>query len=213
VPFTAREPHITVAIVLTGAFGQIADPLDWVARQFNLPVKVNRVKLAESLAYAGGGAMRAAAPLAEAPGMDNRTRFRLQVAGRCEGRMVALCTVSFVPERTTLRALEEAALATTLGQMKTVLGVQLTRGAQYQTLDGIEEDAGNALVRLMPMNVFNKLFFRDQIERIEGDKKTKSTDFGEAMLVELTKPWQFYDVPAGRKKRAKTQPLALPFFQ
>ena len=211
-PILPKDPHITVAVVLTGAFGQIADPLDWVAKQFNIHTKVNRVKLAESLAYGGGGPMRAAAPLAEAPGMDNRTRFRLQVVGRCEGRMVALCSVTFEPGRTTLRALEEAALSTTFGQLKTVLGVQLTRGATYQTLDGLEQEKGNALVRLMPMNVFNPLFFRDQIQRIDGDKKVKSTDFGEAVLMELVKPWQFYDVPAGRKKRA-VQPLALPFFQ
>ena len=199
-------------MVLSGSFGQIGDPLDWVAKQFGIPVKVDRVKLAENLAFAGGGPARAAAPAAEALGQDNRTRFALKVVGRMEGRMVAMCSVTFEPSRTTNRALEEAAAAMTLGQIKTVLGVQLTRGAAFQTLAGIEQEPGNALVRLMPMNIFNKLFFREQIERIDGDKKVKVVDFGEAVLVELNKPWLFYEVPAGRRKKKAASPLALPFF-
>jgi hypothetical protein len=210
--FTPNDPHISVGLCLTGAFGQFGDPLDWIARQFGLDAKVDRVKLAESLAFAGGGPGRAAAPLAEAPGMDKRTRFRIQIMGRCEGQMVAQCSMSFDPARMPAKQLEEAAIGITVVQAKTVLGVQATRGPAYQTLAGLEQPKENTIVRLLPLNVFNRAFFEHQIEVLERDKKIKALDTGEAMLFELTKPWLFYDVPITKRKRLDTR-KALPVFQ
>lgn len=212
VPFTPSDPHISVGLCLTGAFGQFADPLDWIARQFGIEVKVDRQKLAESLAYAGGGPGRAAAPVAEAVGMDNRTRFRIAIMGRCEGQMVAQCTMSFDPARVPAKQLEEAAIGITVVQAKTVLGVQITRGAKFQTLPGLEQTKENTLVRMLPLNVFNRAFFETQIEILERDKKVKALDTGEAVLFELVKPWLFYDVPPSKRKRLDPR-KALPVFQ
>ena len=211
-PLTPSEPHITVAVVLSGSFAQIGDPLDWVAQQFGIPAKVDRVLLAESLADARGGPGRASAPIAEALSRDKHTRFRIQIAGKCEGQMVALCSCSFDPRRLSAKALEDAAIETTVLQSRMVLGVQATRGAAVQTLPPIEQDAGNRLVRLMPLNTFNRAFFREQILRLGKDKKVKVVDVGEAVYVELVKPWLFYDVSAGRRKRTEEQ-KALPFFK
>jgi hypothetical protein len=212
VEFTPSIPHISVGVCLTGAFGQFADPLDWIARQFGIDVKVDRVKLAESLAYAGGGPGRASAPMAEALGMDRRTQFRIQIMGRCEGQMVAQCTMTFDPVRMAPRQLEEAAIGITVVQAKTVLGVQATRGAKYQSLPGLEQTKENTVVRLLPLNVLNRSFFEAQIEILERYKKVKALDAGEAVLFELVKPWLFYDVPPSKRKRLDAR-KALPVFQ
>ncbi len=211
-PLTPDDPHISVALVLSGSFGQIGDPLDWVAQQFGIPAKVDRQQLAESLAYSGGGPGRASAPNVEAYSRDRKTRFHIQVVGKCEGQMVALCGCTFDPYRLMLKTIEDAAIQITVGQSKMVLGVQATRGAKFQMLPGLEQEDGNTYIRLLPLNTFNRSFFKDQIARLQKDKKVKVVDVGEAVYVELAKPWLYYDVSAGKKKRTEAQKL-LPFFK
>src|SRR5262249_39587448 len=86
-PFTLENPHISAALVLGGVFMQFGDPLDFLARSFGVNAKADRLQLAESLAELGGRGM----PVAEARGSDSATRFRIEIVGKCEGKMVALC--------------------------------------------------------------------------------------------------------------------------
>jgi hypothetical protein len=211
--FTPNEPHVTVALVLGGAFGQFADPIDWVARQFGLDLKVDRVQLAESLAMKGGGVSSASRAYAEALASDKRTKMSIEMFGRCEGRLVALCAFSFNPARLTLKQIEERAVDTIVLKDtivlndRTVLGVQCTTGGGPKSIDGLT--AENAIVRLLPLNIFSRPYFQDKIELIENDKKLEVLDAGDAAVIKLVKPWLFYDAPPRRKSK---KPIALlPF--
>jgi hypothetical protein len=204
--FTPSDPHLTVALVLTGSFGQFADPLDWIAKQYGLDVKVDRMKLAESLASPGGGVQKAMRAKANALGSDKKTRFAIELFGRCEGKLVALCSFSFDPERLPMTKIEEDSTGMVVLNPQHVLGVQATPGGQEDSLEGLT--AEKAVLRLLPLNVFNRSFFRPKIEMLEGDKKLKILDAGLVAVVELVKPWLFYDVPPRRNKK----PIALlPF--
>src|SRR5689334_16388788 len=107
-PFSPTNPHLTVALVLGGNFGQFADPLDWVAGRFGLDFRVDRQLLMENLAVNGGGV--ASKAKAEAPGLDKRTRFRIELFGRCQGQLVALCGMTYSPFGLPLKDLEERAI-------------------------------------------------------------------------------------------------------
>jgi hypothetical protein len=205
--FTPSEPHVTVALVLGGAFGQFGDPLDWVARQFGLDIKVDRAQLAESLAMKGGGVSSASRAYAEALASDKRTKMSIEMFGRCEGRLVALCAFSFNPARLTLKQIEERAIDTIVLNDRTVLGVQCTTGGGPKSIEGLT--AENAIVRLLPLNIFSRPYFQDKIELIENDKKLEVLDAGDAVVIKLVKPWLFYDAPPKRKSK---KPIALlPF--
>ncbi len=192
-------------MVLTGAFGQFADPLDWIARQFGLDVKVDRTQLAESLSLLRGESPR---PAAEALGSDKRTRFRLDLFGRCEGKLVALCGFSLPPGRLSMRQIEELSVDMVVLNGARVLGVQATAGKSAGMDEGIANEA--PLLRLLPLNVFNRSYFQPKLDLIERDRKLKIADLGEAVVVTLAKPWLFYDVPRSARSRKKP-PELLPF--
>jgi hypothetical protein len=204
-PFTPANPHLTVALVLGGHFGQFADPLDWIARSFELDVRVDRQLLMESLAVNGGGV--ASKARAEAAGSDKRTKFRIELFGRCQGQLVALCGITFSPVRLPLKTLEERAIDLVVLNPQQVLGVQATAGKRPESLDGlITEDP---LLRLLPVNIFSRAFFREKLDLIDRDRKIKLLDAGDAAVIQLAKPWLFYDVPmSNRKKRPQN---LLPF--
>src|SRR5436190_3205077 len=109
-PFGSEDPHISAALVLGGVFMQFGDPLDFLARSFGVNAKADRGQLAESLAELGGRGL----PNAEARGSDKYTRFRIEVFGKCEGKMVALCKMSLDPHKHARREIEENALAMAL---------------------------------------------------------------------------------------------------
>jgi len=205
-PFTPSDPHINVARVLDG--GQFADPLDWVAYQFNAETKVNRQELMESLTAGRFGVQSAKRAPAEALGEDRRTKFRMEFVGKCENRLVAVCGLSFPIGRFTAKSLEERAIDVVVLNSHDVLGVQATFGGVPTSEEGIVNE--NPLIRLLPYNVLNKQFFREKLELIAKDKKIKCFDIGGAVLITLLKPWLFYDVPASRKK-SKTPQALLPF--
>ena len=204
--FTPLEAHLNVALVLSGKFGQFADPLDWVARQYGLDVKVDRQLLAESLARPGGGVASSQRARAEAPGSDKQFHFEMELFGRCEGKMVALCGFRFKPSRLTLKTIEDCSLDMLVLHESLVLGVQATLGKTPESLDGLSCE--NPVVRLLPLNIFNYAFFGSKIEQIEGDRKLKLLEAGNAAVVQLAKPWLFYDVPQRRGRRAQK---LLPF--
>jgi hypothetical protein len=212
--FSPTEPHISVALVIGGAFLQFGDPLDWVAQCFGISTKVDRMELMVNLTNAGGAQSRrndatnARNIHTAALGSDGRTMFRIKLFGRCEGRLVALCGMSIPPGTLRMKDIEETAAAMTLTNGEKVLGVQATFGSNSQILDPLHED--QALVRLLPMNVFNRIYFQSKIVRIEKDKKITFTDLGDAVMVQLKKPWLYYDVPSGRMARRKPVPQ-LPF--
>jgi len=207
-PFTLENPHISAALVLGGVFMQFGDPLDFLARSFGIAAKADRGQLAESLAELGGRGM----PIAEARGSDKFTRFRIEVIGKCEGKMVALCKMTFDPKRLAARAIEENALAMAIGNARTVLGIQATRGRHADSLDGLAREKSDTFMRLYPQNVFNKAFFREQFAAIKKDKKVKLLEVEHSALVELVKPWLFYDMPSPRQRDLITDNL-LPFTQ
>lgn len=205
-PFTPANPHLTVALVLGGHFGQFADPLDWVARSFELDVRVDRQLLMESLAVNGGGV--ASKARAEAIGSDKRTKFRIELFGRCQGQLVALCGMTFSPMRLPLKTLEERAIDMVVLNPQQVLGVQATVGKLPESLEGLPTE--NPLLRLLPINVFSRAFFQEKIDLIEKDRKIKLLDAGDGAIVQLAKPWLFYDVPISNRKTKKPISL-LPF--
>ncbi|HYF51244.1 MAG TPA: hypothetical protein VEJ63_17650 [Planctomycetota bacterium] len=213
-PFAPTEPHISVALVIGGSFLQFGDPLDWIAQSFGLEVKVDRMELMVNLSNKGGMRSRLNDVVAttnihtEAMGTDKRTRFRLQLFGRCEGRLVAVCAFSFPQGRLNLQQVEETAGAMTLSNGEKVLGIQATYGQTAKTMDAIENE--QPLVRLLPLNVFNRIYFQSKIERIEKDKKLDITDLEDAVVVRLKKPWLYYDVPSGKTPKKKPMPQ-LPF--
>jgi hypothetical protein len=194
-PFSPEAAHISVALVLTGVFSQLADPLDLLARSFGVNTKVDREQLAESLASTGG----MGTPQAEARGLNRTTRFRVEVVGKCENRMVAQCRMTFDKKTMTKRTLEENSLALTMQHDQIVLGVQATRGLQDGVLEGFERPKDETYLRIFPMNVFNRAFFREQIAVMSRDKNLKLLDAGQVVGVELGKPWLFYDMPAPSK--------------
>ena len=204
--FSPTDPHVTVALVLSGVFQQFSDPLDWIARNFGQEVKVDRTALMESLAMRGGGI--ASQARAEAPGNDKKTRFYIKLFGRCEGKLVALCGMSFNPGRMPAKNLEEHCIDIVVRNSADVLGVQATYGKTAESMDGLEDE--DPLLRVMPMNVFNRGYFREKIEHIERNRKVKLFDLGEAVLVQLAKPWLYYDVPNSKSYKKKPQNL-LPF--
>ncbi|HEY3323256.1 MAG TPA: hypothetical protein VGP72_22570 [Planctomycetota bacterium] len=207
--YTPNDPHLTVALVLGPIFGQFCDPLDWVCERLGLDVKVDRQQLMESLANRGGGVADATFAKASALGNDKVTRFSIELFGRCEGKMVALCKFTFSPRRVPLRMLEERATAMVSFNERLVLGMQATLGKLEHSLEGLEREA--ALIRLLPLNVFNRSFFQAKLELIANDKKLKILDAGTAAIVELTKPWLFYDVPKNARATARKHIGLLPF--
>lgn len=209
-PFTPQDPHINMAVVLGKLFWQLADPLDWMARHFGVDTACDRQQLMESLATLRQGGAGINKAYGETTGTDNRTRFRIQVFGRCEGKLVALCGMTISRVRIPLRHIEEVGTALCVMHADSVLGVQATHGWYDGALDGVEEE--NKLIRLLPVNVFNRSFFQEKIEVLEGVKNCKVTDASTAAMVELKKPWLFYDVPQGKKKTKKKQDeRLLPF--
>ncbi|HYG75567.1 MAG TPA: hypothetical protein VEK08_11240 [Planctomycetota bacterium] len=204
--FLPNEPHLTVALVLGGGFGQFADPLDWIARGFGLDLKVDRQQLMESLAERGGGVASKAA--ARALGSDKRTRFQIQLFGRCEGKLVALCGMTINPRVLTLKVLEERATELAVLNERSVLGIQATHGKLPETLEGIANP--EAVMRVYPLNILGRAFFEEKIELIEKDRKLKVLDAGSAVVIKLAKPWLFYDVPRSGR-RAKKPLNLLPF--
>ena len=178
-----------------------------MARQFGVDVRVDRLQLAESLATLRcSGDIGAAA--AEAGGSDKRTKFRMQLFGRCEGKLVALCAMTIVPGRLPLLSIEEQATVMVVHHNDKVLGVQATHGAGAGVLEGISGE--KPLIRLLPVNVFNRGFFKSKLALIERDKKIKLLDAGVAAVIQLVKPWLFYDVPPSKRRLATPQNL-LPF--
>jgi hypothetical protein len=191
-------------MVLTGSFGQFADPLDWLAKQFGMDAKVDRTRLSESLAARGGSGK----PIAEALSTDKRVRFHMELFGRCEGKLVALCGCSYSPQFLGLKKIEEIAIDLTVLTGGNVLGIQVSPGRTTATLDGIENE--EPLVRMLTLNVFHRVYFQSKIDLIEKDKKLKIADVGDAVLVQLAKPWLFYDIPRSNRKKRAPQNL-LPF--
>ena len=110
----------------------------------------------------------------------------------------------------TRRAMEEAALAMTIGNANVVMGIQIGRGKNADTVEGIELAKADTFLRLYPQNVFNKAFFKDQIAVMKKDKKVKLLEVDVAVMVELVKPWLFYDMPMPRKSGPMKDNL-LPF--
>jgi hypothetical protein len=190
--FSPEAAHVSVALVMSGVFSQLADPLDLLAQAFGVNTKVDREQLAESLACTGGMGL----PQAEARGLNRTTRFRVEVVGKCESRMVAQCRMTFDKKTMTKRTLEENALALTMRHEQIVLGVQATRGLQEGMLDGLVRPKEETYLRIFPMNVFNRAFFREQIAVMSRDRNLKLLDAGQVVGVELGKPWLFYDMPA-----------------
>lgn len=205
-PFTSENPHINAAIVMGGMFSQFADPLDWLARGFEINTKVERGQLMESLANRGGAGM----PIAEARGTDKFTRFRIEVVGKCEQKMVAQCRFSFNQKAMTRKFLEEHAVDLTLVHSQSVLGIQITRGKQEGMEPGVQREKEDTYIRLYPLNVFSRAFFKDQIAAMQKDKNVKVVDVGDAVIVELLHPWLFYDMGTPRKKMPRVDNL-LPF--
>jgi hypothetical protein len=208
-PFTPHDPHVTVAIVLGKMFWQFADPLDWMAKHFGVETSVDRYQLMESVAMLRVGGAGINKAYGEATGTDKRTRFRMQVFGRCEGRMVALCGMTISPYRVSLQHIEETAVAMCVMNVESVLGVQATHGLRDGMLDGVEH--ADKLMRLMPVNVFNRAFFRENIEILETAKSCKVVDTATASMVTLTKPWLFYDVPQSGRRKKRGEVKLLPF--
>ncbi len=205
-PFTPEKPHISAAFVLSGVFSQFGDPLDFLARSFGINTKADRQQLAESLADRGGMGV----PRAEARGTDKTTRFRIEIVGKCEGKMVAQCKMSLAAPLMTRAAMEEAALAMCIANTNVVMGIQIGRGKQADSLDGQALEKEDTFLRLYPQNVFNRAFFKDHIAVMKKDKKVKLLEVENAVLVELVKPWLFYDMPIPRKSATMTDNL-LPF--
>ena len=205
-PFTLQNPHISAAFILSGVFSQFADPLDFLARSFEINTKVDRQQLAESLADRGGMGM----PRAEARGLDKSTRFRIEIVGKCEGKMVAQCKMSLKAPLMTAREMEECALAMTIAHSQVVMGIQISRGKHAGILDGLEREKDETFLRLYPQNVFNKAFFKDHVAVMKKDKKVKLLEVEQAVMVELVKPWSFYDMPIPRKSGTMAENL-LPF--
>ncbi len=207
-PFSHENSHVAAGFVLSGVFAQFGDPLDFLARSFGLRTTADRQQLAESLADRGGMGM----PRAEARGSDKVTRFRIEIIGKCEGKMVAQCKMTLPPRTLTRRMIEEAALAMTIAHPRVVMGVQATLGKQKDSLDGLAREKEDTFLHLYSQNVFNKAFFKDQINVMRKDKKVKLLEVEEAVLVELVKPWLFYDMPAPKRREHMTDNL-LPFAQ
>lgn len=205
-PFSPQSPHINAALVMGGVFSQFADPLDWIAQGFELNTKVDRAQLMENLAANGGMGM----PQTEARGTDKCTRFRIEVVGRCEGKMVAQCKMSFNHRLFNRKHLEEHAVDLTVLNSQTVLGIQVTRGKQEGMEPGVEREKSETFIRLYPLNVFSRAFFKDQIAAMQKDRAMKVVDVGDAVIVELLKPWLFYDMGLPRKKIVRSDNL-LPF--
>jgi len=209
------EPHISVALVIGGSFLQFGDPLDWVAQCFGLETKVDRMELMVNLSNKGGVQTRRNDAVSttnihtEALGSDKRTRFRLQLFGRCEGRLVAVCGFTFPLGRFNLKDVEENAGAMTISNGEKVLGIQATYGQTGATIDALEHD--HPLVRLLPLNVFNRVYFQSKLVYIDKDKKLDITDLGDAVIVRLRKPWLYYDVPTPGRAPKKKAIKALPF--
>lgn len=208
-PFTPHDPHITVAVVLGKMFWQFADPLDWMSEQFGVGAKVDRHQLMESIAMLRRGGEGIHKAYGEAAGSDNRTRFRMQVFGRCEGRMVALCGMTISPVRIKLPQIEEIGATLAVMHAESVLGVQATHGLRSDMLEGVEQE--NKLIRLLPVNVFNRSFFQEKVEALQTVKACKVTSTVTASMVTLTKPWLFYDVSMARRKKLSKDQKALPF--
>lgn len=207
-PFTPEDPHINVACVLGRMFWQLADPLDWMAKQFGVETTCDRQMLMESLATLRQGGAGINKAYGETVGSDNRTKFRIQVFGRCEGKLVALCGMTISRVRIPLRHIEEVATTMCIMHPEGVLGAQATHGWYDGALDGIAND--DKLIRLLPVNVFNRAFFQEKVEVLERTKNCKVTNASTIAMVELKKPWLFYDVPRLKKKISKDQ-KALPF--
>jgi hypothetical protein len=205
-PFSPESPHVSAAFILSGVFSQFGDPLDFLARSFGVDTKADRQQLMESLADRGGMGM----PRAEARGTNKTTRFRIEIVGKCEGKMVAQCKMSLPKPLMTLRVMEEAALAMTIAHGRVVMGVQVSRGKLPDSLDGLEREKTETFLRLYPQNVFNKAFFKDHVAVMKKDKKVKLLEVEEAVMVELIKPWLFYDMPLPRKSGTMSENL-LPF--
>jgi len=108
----------------------------------------------------------------------------------------------------TLDQIQDRAIDTIVLNDRTVLGVQATTGGGPKAVEGLPHE--NAVVRLLPLNVFARPYFQDKIELIENDKKLEVLDAGDAAVIKLVKPWLFYDVPPSRKKSKKPIGL-LPF--
>ena len=189
-----------------GMFGQFADPLDWIARGFELNTRVDRAELMESLAARGGAGM----PLAVARGPDKRTRFQIEILGKCENKMVAQCRVSFDQKLMSRKYLEEHAVDLILAHTQTLLGVQITRGKQEGTEPGVEREKSETFIRLYPLNVFSRSFFKDQIRAMQKDRNVKVVDVGDAVIVELPRPWMFYDMALPKRGLGRSDNL-LPF--
>src|ERR1043165_1556991 len=204
--FSPENPHVSAALVLGGVFMQFGDPLDFLARSFGVNAKVDRGQLAESLAELGGRGL----PQAEARGSDKRARFRIEIIGKCEGKMVASCKMTLDASTQLARAIEENALTMALRESRNVLGIQATRGLQPESLDGLAREKGDTFMRLYPQNVFNKAFFKEQFAAIRKDKKVKLLEVEGAAMVELVKPWLFYDMPVPKRRELITDNL-LPF--
>lgn len=90
-----------------------------------------------------------------------------------------------------------------------VLGIQATHGMRADMLDGVENE--NKLIRLLPVNVFNRAFFQEKVEALETVKACKVTSTATAAMVTLIKPWLFYDVPLTKRKKLSREQRALPF--
>ena len=205
-PFSPTSPHVSAAIVMTGVFSQFGDPLDFLARSFGVDTRADRQQLMESLADRGGMGM----PRAEARGTNKTTRFRIEIVGKCEGKMVAQCKMSLPKPLMSARVMEEAALAMTIGHARVVMGVQISNGKLIDSLDGLERDKSETFLRLYPQNVFNTAFFKDHVSLMKKDKKVKLLEVEQAVMVELVKPWLFYDMPIPRKSGRMSENL-LPF--
>jgi hypothetical protein len=203
-PFTPADAHINAALVLTGSFGQFADPLDWLAKQFGLDAKVDRAKLSESLAARGGSGK----PVAEARSTNGKIQFHMELYGRCEGKLIAMCGCSYSPRFLSLKQVEEICIDMTVLTGGNVLGIQASPGRADTIMDGIENE--EPLVRMLTLNVFHRVYFQSKINLIEKDRKLRIADVGDAVLVQLAKPWLFYDVPRSARSRKAPQRL-LPF--
>ncbi|MEI6231886.1 MAG: hypothetical protein WCT04_02455 [Planctomycetota bacterium] len=205
-PFSPENPHISAAFILSGVFSQFGDPLDFLARSFGINAKADRQQLAESLADRGGMGM----PRAEARGSDKATHFRIEIVGKCEGKMVAQCKMSLRAPLMTLREMEECALAMTMGHSRVVMGVQITRGKRPETIAGLDREKSETFLRLYPQNVFNTAFFKDHVAVMKKDKKVKLLEVENAVMVELIKPWMYYDMPIPKRSGTMAENL-LPF--
>jgi hypothetical protein len=147
-----------------------------------------------------------------ARGLDRRTHFKLEVIGRCEGKMVAQCRISFDPLRHALKEFEDAAVSLTVLNTEIVLGVQGTAGAKYHPLAARALAREKTFLRLLPLNVFGKSYFGAQLAALQRDKHVEFQDCETAVLVKLAQSWLFYDMPIPRSTPGRSE-LLLPFQQ